>query len=232
MAVRLSALCASHPLHPRKIHCTHFCHRLSQPRAIVQLEGLGKLKKSTSLGLEPATFQLVAWCLNQLWYHMPLIIYQLMCEVYWTFIAEYRCVYKIWKILLKNRNLENVYIHISSVKSYSSALIWNPSTVIYYVFLKLLNISTLGWNICRICIIHTTQLAKKCEHTVTATLLIFMVAWIQNISIKTINYICVNCINMWLILTLSNFSKNDTHYTYYFKLYCEILALFSISDTV
>jgi hypothetical protein len=31
------------------------------PRAIVRLEGLGELKKkSTSSGLEPATFQLVA----------------------------------------------------------------------------------------------------------------------------------------------------------------------------
>jgi hypothetical protein len=30
------------------------------PRAIVQLEGLGQLKKSTSSGLEPATFWLIA----------------------------------------------------------------------------------------------------------------------------------------------------------------------------
>jgi hypothetical protein len=30
------------------------------PRAIVRLEGLGQLKKSTSSGLEPATFRLVA----------------------------------------------------------------------------------------------------------------------------------------------------------------------------
>jgi hypothetical protein len=34
----------------------------------VQLEGFGKLKKSTSSGLEPATFQLVVQCLNQLRY--------------------------------------------------------------------------------------------------------------------------------------------------------------------
>jgi hypothetical protein len=38
----------------------------------VWLEGLGKLKKSTSLGLDPMTFQLVAECLNQLRYYVPL----------------------------------------------------------------------------------------------------------------------------------------------------------------
>jgi hypothetical protein len=41
------------------------------PRAIAQLEDLGKFKKSTSSGLHPTTFRLVAQCLNQLWYHMP-----------------------------------------------------------------------------------------------------------------------------------------------------------------
>jgi hypothetical protein len=30
----------------------------------VRLEELGKLKKSTSSGFDPATFWLLAWCLN------------------------------------------------------------------------------------------------------------------------------------------------------------------------
>jgi hypothetical protein len=39
---------------------------------MVQLEGLGKLKKSMTVsGLEPATFQLVAHHLNHLCYHVP-----------------------------------------------------------------------------------------------------------------------------------------------------------------
>jgi hypothetical protein len=37
----------------------------------VRLEGLGKLKKSTSSGLDPATFRLVAYDLNQLRYRVP-----------------------------------------------------------------------------------------------------------------------------------------------------------------
>jgi hypothetical protein len=36
----------------------------------VRLEGLGKLKKSTSSGLDSATFRLVAQCLDQLRYRV------------------------------------------------------------------------------------------------------------------------------------------------------------------
>jgi hypothetical protein len=39
-----------------------------QVRKTVTKERLGQLKKSTSLGLDPATFWLVAHCLNQLRY--------------------------------------------------------------------------------------------------------------------------------------------------------------------
>jgi hypothetical protein len=41
------------------------------PKSIVRTKGLGQLKKSTSSGLDPATFRLVAQCLNQLRYRVP-----------------------------------------------------------------------------------------------------------------------------------------------------------------
>jgi hypothetical protein len=41
---------------------TRFCYRLSKLQGLARLEGLGKVKNSmTSLGLQPATFRLVAY---------------------------------------------------------------------------------------------------------------------------------------------------------------------------
>jgi hypothetical protein len=41
----------------------------------MRLEGLGQLKNSTSSGLEPAAFRVVAYCLNQLLYRVPQMFY-------------------------------------------------------------------------------------------------------------------------------------------------------------
>jgi hypothetical protein len=60
MAVRLSALRAGRSLLPGRFVVLICVRGRVDPRAIVQLEGLGQLKKSTSSGLKPATFQLVA----------------------------------------------------------------------------------------------------------------------------------------------------------------------------
>jgi hypothetical protein len=70
MAVRLLALRTNCPLPPRFL-ALKSVRGWVDPRTLVRLEGLGKLKKSTSLGLNPETFWLSAQCLNQLCYHMP-----------------------------------------------------------------------------------------------------------------------------------------------------------------
>jgi hypothetical protein len=70
MAVRLSALRAGRRLPPKKIPGTYFCYRLSLSQGHSGAERL-KLKKSTSSRLDPSTFRLVTWCLNQLRYRVP-----------------------------------------------------------------------------------------------------------------------------------------------------------------
>jgi hypothetical protein len=64
MAVRLSALRTSRTLLPTNIIIFMFLVLisvgLSKPQNLVQLEGLGKFKKITSLAIGPATFRFVA----------------------------------------------------------------------------------------------------------------------------------------------------------------------------
>jgi hypothetical protein len=57
MTVRISALGAGRPLPPGRILVLIYVRGLVDPRAIVLLKGLGKLKKSTSSELDPATFR-------------------------------------------------------------------------------------------------------------------------------------------------------------------------------
>jgi hypothetical protein len=49
MVVRLSTLRTGRPLTPSNISGTHFCYRLVNPRVIMRLEELGKLKKCNYL---------------------------------------------------------------------------------------------------------------------------------------------------------------------------------------
>jgi hypothetical protein len=73
MAVRLSALRAGRPLPPGRFLVLISVRGWVDPRAIVRLEGLGHLKTPMTLStIEPATFQLIAFFLNQLRYRVPL----------------------------------------------------------------------------------------------------------------------------------------------------------------
>jgi hypothetical protein len=88
MAVRFLALRASRDLTPRMIPSTHFFYRLSQPQAIVRLEGLRHLKKfnnsikNQTLGF-PA-FLISAQLINQLRYRVSIYTTKVLIPKYST----------------------------------------------------------------------------------------------------------------------------------------------------
>jgi hypothetical protein len=69
MGMKFLALRAGRPLPPGRILVLIFVRGLVNTKAILRLEWLGQLKNPmTSLRIEPATFQLIAQCLNDLHY--------------------------------------------------------------------------------------------------------------------------------------------------------------------
>jgi hypothetical protein len=74
MAVRLSALSSGRLLPPVRFLVLIPVKDWVDPKAVMRLEVLDKLDKSTSSGLKPATFWFVAQCLNQLRYRVLLTI--------------------------------------------------------------------------------------------------------------------------------------------------------------
>jgi hypothetical protein len=92
MAVRLLALRAGRPLPPGRFLVLISVRGWVDSRAIVWLEGLGQLKNPMTLSVfEPATFRLVAECLNQLRYRLPQAATGSSSIIAWT-IRNHVCV--------------------------------------------------------------------------------------------------------------------------------------------
>jgi len=69
--VRLSALNTGRLYFPRNILDTHFCQRLSRSQGHSAAGRIMSMKNSNDT-IEPATFRLIAQCLNQLRHRLPL----------------------------------------------------------------------------------------------------------------------------------------------------------------
>jgi hypothetical protein len=92
MAVRLSALRVDRLLLPGRFLILISVRGRVDPRDILQLEGLGKLKNpSISSGIELATFRFVAQCLNELPYRVPPHYYYYIHQIIVNQDKEFLC---------------------------------------------------------------------------------------------------------------------------------------------
>jgi hypothetical protein len=87
------------------------------PRAIVRLEGLGRLKNPTSLGTEPATFRLLPQCLRKLNYRAALCIYIYIYILFSIVFPPYD-----GKVVCNNKDIKAVLVKVVPLLNYLSTM--------------------------------------------------------------------------------------------------------------
>jgi hypothetical protein len=108
--MRLSALHAGHPLSPRMIPGTHICQRLSTQGSDCSWKVLHKLKNPKALpGIDPATFQLVAYCLDhvlQLIHFLFCILQNSKCQSFIIFSSIYWNFFELIIVIVKFKDFK------------------------------------------------------------------------------------------------------------------------------
>jgi hypothetical protein len=72
----------------------------------VRLEGLGKLKSPvTSSGIEPTSFRILSYCLNQIRYRVPLVVAVVVVAavvvVVILLVKQFHCKHLIFRVMVR-----------------------------------------------------------------------------------------------------------------------------------
>jgi hypothetical protein len=156
MAVRVSALHAGRPLSPGRFLVLVSFRDWANPRALMQLEGLGQLKNPvTSSGMEPKNFRLIAYtacpastkCVSLIAVHSFALYTHTSSAVSssLTAVIETRFLHRCLDILVKRYALLNPHLYQQNVCCrtcfhFTKAFVCSLCNLIYFILVRHTNI--------------------------------------------------------------------------------------------